>query len=105
MSDQPTPIRPNGATDPMLPTLRTVLDKTTGSAYVLFSIGDPESPNSIRMQIEPKAGCELALNLLSACYAAIGEQAAFEYATQNRLVPSELINLMRNHTNSKFNVE
>lgn len=48
--------------------------------------------------ISPDAAVELALNLLSAAYAARGEHAAYVYAKQHNMNASEFIKMLRNHT-------
>lgn len=71
------------------PIIRTTIDPN-GESRVLFSIG-----NEVRLVFTPDTAVTIALNLLSAAYAARGEQAAFKYAVDNHIDPAILIKYVR----------
>lgn len=81
--DQPQPTRIG---------IRTVLTPT-GDAYVALTLAANDGDARIALQID--ACAELALNLLSASYAARIEQTLFKYAQDHSLDLDDLISKLR----------
>lgn len=73
------------------PRIRSNLDPT-GNPSVILEIQD------ITLLLSPDAAVEVGLNLLSAAYAARGEQAVYIHAKKHNMNASELIKHLRNHT-------
>lgn len=75
------------------PRIRTILSED-GVPSVAMSIG---GEGGVNMVFSPDAGVEVALNLLSACYAARAEQALYVIAHQSTppLSVEDLIKWMR----------
>lgn len=74
------------------PTIRTVLSDT-GIPQVLFQLGTPKEP--IRMVFDPDSAVQLALNMLSAAYAARAEAALFQEAKSMGITPINALRAMR----------
>lgn len=79
----------SGDAKPATTRVRAVLEPN-GQALVQLQVGD------VLLNLSPDAAATMSLNLLTACYQARAERAAWMYAKQANLNPSELIKLMRN---------
>lgn len=73
------------------PTISTSITPD-GTAHVIWQVQDA------RFVFHPDAAVEVALNLLSAAYAARGEQAVYIHAKKHNMNASELIKHLRNHS-------
>lgn len=74
--------------------VRTVLSDQ-GVPSVTLSISTPGN-QPVHIAMLPDAAVEIGLNLISASYAARGEQAAFIYAKNHSLNTEELLRALRN---------
>lgn len=72
------------------PRIRTILSED-GIPSIALTIGDDD----VRLIMSPDAGVEVALNLLSACYAARAEQALYQIGHKQSLSVEDLIKWMR----------
>lgn len=78
---------------------------TTGSGPRIRSNLAPDGTPRVTLNIQettlvfsPDAAVEVALNMLSAAYAARAEHAVYVHAKQHNMNASELIKHLRNHT-------
>lgn len=69
--------------------IRTLLQEN-GEAKVVFTL-----PDNVTLLLDPDAGVEMALNLLSACYAARGERALWLYTQDHKIDIKDVIRIER----------